>query len=265
MALGRLTQISRLPNNRLEAVYLRPVHGLRGPRFAVGITSPRARNISVAAAAAKAMSLTTKTFFLDSFALRQWDDPNYGGTRVSYDKAAFVQRIQEEFDKGSPLVDGYAPFCKHVFVPNFVGAKLGALSITDANRAKLQSGYTKRRPEELAVLTRWFSATDVEVPEAKFLDIILYSREQLIKEYEAMPTKAGAGEGLPDAPWGIISVKAQDEPFETPMQPITMLRNALGREEGGSGVALDREAYEKSVAYWETHATIVEGARPNGE
>ncbi len=29
------------------------------------------------------------------------------------------------------------------------------------------------------------------------------------------------------------------------MQPITMLRNALGREEGGSGVKLDREAYEK--------------------
>jgi hypothetical protein len=29
------------------------------------------------------------------------------------------------------------------------------------------------------------------------------------------------------------------------MQPITMLRNALGREEGGSGVPLNREAYEK--------------------
>lgn len=52
-------------------------------------------------------------------------------------------------------MDGYAPFCKHVFVPNFVGAKLGALEITDANRHLLRSGYTKRRPEELAVLTRW--------------------------------------------------------------------------------------------------------------
>ncbi|KXZ41170.1 hypothetical protein GPECTOR_693g837 [Gonium pectorale] len=103
-----------------------------------------------------ATDLVTSTFFLDSFALRQWDGPNYGGTRVVYDKAAFVQRIQEEFDKGAPLVDGYAPFCKHVFVPNFVGARLGALSITDDNRPKLRSGYTKRRPEELAVLTRWW-------------------------------------------------------------------------------------------------------------
>ncbi len=37
----------------------------------------------------------------------------------------------------------------------------------------------------------------------------------------------------------------QNEPFETPMQPITMLRNALGREEGGSGVPIDKEAYNK--------------------
>ncbi len=49
------------------------------------------------------------------------------------------------------------------------------------------------------------------------------------------------------------------------MQPITMMRNALGREEGGSGVPLSREAYEKSVAYWEQHATLVDGPKPNGE
>lgn len=40
------------------------------------------------------------------------------------------------------------------------------------------------------------------------------------------------------------------------LQPITMMRNALGREEGGSGVALDREQYEAATAYWEAHAAI---------
>lgn len=40
----------------------------------------------------------------------------------------------------------------------------------------------------------------------------------------------------------------QMEPYETPMQPITMMRNALGREEGGSGVPVDRDAYAKWVA-----------------
>jgi hypothetical protein len=69
-------------------------------------------------------------------------------------------------------------------------------------------------------VARWFSEADVQpVPDAQFLDIILYSREQLIQEYKAMPAKAAAAGGsgsapdpetvLPPAPWGIISVKAQ--------------------------------------------------------
>ncbi|KAL4430946.1 hypothetical protein ABPG75_006202 [Micractinium tetrahymenae] len=202
-----------------------------------------------------------QTFFLDNFALRQWDDPSFAGTRLSsVDKRAFVERIQAGAYDGRPLVDGYAPFCKHIFVPNFTGAPVGALPITDANRHLLQSGYTRRRPEELAVLTRqvpaWFPSSAVTATEAKWLDIILYSREQLVKEYAAMPTKEGAGQELPDAPWGIISIKAQDEDYETPMAPITVMRNALGREEGGSGVPLDREAYEKATAYWDAHAQI---------
>lgn len=41
-----------------------------------------------------------------------------------------------------------------------------------------------------------------------------------------------------DYDFGIISVKPQDVPHETPMDPITMMRNALGKEEGGSGVKL---------------------------
>lgn len=206
------------------------------------------------------------TFFLDAFAIRQWDDPNYGGTRISFDKAEFVSKVHELFkESGCKLVDGYAPFCKHVFVPNFVGAKVGALRITDDNRGLLRSGYTQRRPEELAVLSRWFRESDVTVPQASHLDIILYSREQLLKEYAAMPSAKGSADDLPDVPWGIISIKAQDVDYETPMQPITMLRNALGREEGGSGVPLDREAYAKSVSYWEEHATITLGDKPNGE
>ena len=38
------------------------------------------------------------------------------------------------------------------------------------------------------------------------------------------------------------------------MTPITLMRNALGVEQGGSGVPLEREAYLRSVAFWETHA-----------
>jgi hypothetical protein len=206
-----------------------------------------------------------KTFWLDSFALRQWDDPNYGGSRMTCDKQELLSRAEAFVNEGGKLVDGYAPFCRHIFIPNFSDACVGSILITEGNVKKLKSGYTKRRPEELAVLTRWFVSSDVEVPVAKWLDIILYSRDQLVKEYNAMPQGKGDSSSLPNVPWGIISIKAQDEPFETPMQPITMLRNSLGKEEGGSGVPIDREAYSASVKYWEAHAMIVDGEKPNGE
>ncbi len=31
-------------------------------------------------------------FFLDAFAGRQWDDANYSGSRIAWDKADFVRR-----------------------------------------------------------------------------------------------------------------------------------------------------------------------------
>jgi hypothetical protein len=177
-------------------------------------------------------------FFLDDFAKRQWDDPNYSGTRMSVDQALFMARLEATHASGAaPLVDGYAPFCKHVFMPNFTDATCGALPITEANRHLLRSDYGARSQRELPVLQRWFPAAAVApLPVAKHLDVILYSREQLVLECQATGRD---GSTLPDAPWGVISVKAQDEPFETPMQPITAMRNALGREEGGSGVPLE--------------------------
>lgn len=50
----------------------------------------------------------------------------------------------------------------------------------------------------------------------------------------------------------------QDEDFETPMQPITMMRNALGKDEGGSGVPLDKDNYMKSVNYWRHRVPVLE-------
>ena len=43
---------------------------------------------------------------------------------------------------------------------------------------------------------------------------------------------------------------------ELPMQPITAMRNALGKEAGGSGVPIDEVAYCKSADFWELHATL---------
>ena len=40
------------------------------------------------------------------------------------------------------------------------------------------------------------------------------------------------------------------------MDPITMMRNALGMDQGGSGVPLNREKYLKSVEFWEKHVIV---------
>jgi len=58
--------------------------------------------------------------------------------------------------------------------------------------------------------------------------------------------------------WAIIYVKPQMGNQEIPMDPITMMRNALGKEHGGSGVPLDKTKYTESVNFWSQHALIKE-------
>jgi Protein of unknown function (DUF3228) len=139
------------------------------------------------------------------------------------------------------VLDGYAPFCKLHVHRNWTSTRCLTVPITDANRHLLRCAYEARNSSELPVLVRWFE--DIEPPVAEYLIVILYSREQLAKE------------GSPiDADWGVVGCMYTSTPAEIPMAPITMMRNALGVTEGGSGVALDREAYRRSVEYWSAHA-----------
>ena len=192
-------------------------------------------------------------FVMDDFGLRAFNNKEYVGTQVHYDPSDFEKKVNEYFESGEvPLVEGYAPFCKHLFVPNFAGVTCGYTKITEENRALIQSEYEARKEGELAVLVEYISSSKLTAPEATHLDIILYSREQIIKENEAM----GVTPPDTEAPWGIISVKGQLCDYELPMQPITMMRNALGKEEGGSGVPLDKSKYADSVGFWKEHVAI---------
>ncbi|APO96546.1 DUF3228 family protein [Xanthomonas vesicatoria] len=151
----------------------------------------------------------------------------------------FVQRLNDE----PPLraIEGYAPFCQLHVHRNWTSTRCLTVPVTDDNRHLLRSGYEARSTQELAVLVRWFEG--VEPPVAAFLLPILYSRDQLARE------------GTPiEADWGVVGCLYTAEPDEIPMAPITMLRNALGVEEGGSGTPLDRDAYRRSVAFWERNA-----------
>lgn len=139
------------------------------------------------------------------------------------------------------VLDGYAPFCKLHVHRNWTSTRCIALPITDENRHQLRSAYEARSSEELPVLVRWFEG--VEPPVAEYLIVILYSREQLAREGTEIAED-----------WGVVGCLYTAEPEEIPMAPITMMRNALGVEQGGSGVPLDAEAYRRSVAFWDAHA-----------
>ena len=139
------------------------------------------------------------------------------------------------------VLDGYAPFCKLHVHRNWTSTRCMAVPITDANRHLLRSDCEARTRDELPVLVRWFEGVDA--PVAEYLVVILYDRAQLAREGTAI-----------DAEWGVVGCLYTMAPEELPMAPITMLRNALGVEEGGSGVPLEREAYRRSVAFWSVHA-----------
>lgn len=154
----------------------------------------------------------------------------------------FEQRINE--NAPFSVSDGYAPFCNLLFYKNFTDANCGTVLITPTNQRYLRSDYVARRPDELPVLSRWFdSYWGSHV--AKFLCVVTYSKEQLAKESESI-----------DADLGIVAILGQDDAVEEPMIPITMMRNALGISEGGSGVPLNRDKYMKAVEYWKSHAIV---------
>lgn len=184
------------------------------------------------------------------------NNPGFAGTKIGngIGPEEFISKLQEILSElservgGSPedcLVDGYAPFCKHLFVLNWTGCLAGAVPITDGNRHLLRTEYKARRPTELPVLARYFSSDDVEVPEALVLDVILYTTGQLRAE----------GQDI-EGDWAIVSINGELTVGEAPIGPATMVRNALGVDEGGSGKALDREKYAKSVEYWSQFATV---------
>lgn len=184
---------------------------------------------------------------MTDFALRNWE-PGASGTRIEgLTPDDLVARCNAA---GGPLVDGYAPFCKHLFLANDTPTRAGFAPITDANRPALRSGYRARREGERAVLERWFEG--IAAPRAAFLDVILYAHAQLLAEAADFAEE----QAVPDCDWGIVSIIGTLAPEEPPMPPITQMRNALGRDQGGSGVPLDPGTYDRAVAFWDAHAAV---------
>ena len=74
--------------------------------------------------------------------------------------------------------------------------------ITAENEKLVKTSYDSRTEKEVPVLRRYFSKDDVPASKAKYLDVILYSREQIRKETAAM--KDDEHNKDVDYEWGII-------------------------------------------------------------
>ena len=127
------------------------------------------------------MRIALTTFAID----HHWDSKFAGTTITDRTPIEFENEISQytvlwPYDFHLHWQDGYAPFCKLLFVTNFTNANTGSLPITPENEHCLRSGYKARSDEELPVLTRWFEGLP-EVPEAEYLVLVLYDKKQLAK------------------------------------------------------------------------------------
>jgi len=182
---------------------------------------------------------------LTNFARHRHFDPDTPGTTITDRDGDQFEHEVHTLNTHFKVRAGYADFCHLLFVRNWTNAKVGTLKITPENEKYLKSGYKARNDNELPVLSRWFEG--ITPPKADYLCIVVYSKEQLLKEGTKIPD---------DCDFGIVAILGQSHDNEEPMPPVTMMRNALGVEEGGSGHPLNREQYKQSVEFWSQHATI---------
>lgn len=196
------------------------------------------------------------TIKITNFAKERHFDPKGAFTKITdmtpegFEKELNFKLSSQNLETFPKILEGYGDFCKLIVVENFTNAKIGSLPINISNYQYLRTGYSARNNRELPVLSRWFELP-LPVPLAEYLVVVVYSKEQLDKEGLDEENYTSI-----DADWGIVGILGQSHPNEEPMSPITMMRNALGTKEGGSGVPLNKEAYEASVLFWNNNAIV---------
>jgi hypothetical protein len=182
---------------------------------------------------------------LTDFAKRHFDQ-NFNGTKVLVDMKVFENYISKT--RPHKIMDGYADFCKILVYRNTENmVRTGTMKISLETFPYIRSGYSARTSSELPVLHRWLELPNgIQPPIAEYLIVIVYSKEQLEKE----------DDGNFGADYGIVSIQGTNHPFPDPIPPITMLRNQLGIEYGGSGTLINEKEYLQSVEFWNNNILI---------
>jgi len=285
---------------------------------------------------------------MTDFAKRHFD-PGFGGTKIT-DRTyeSFIEgvnmnlEIQDdaEHTRVKNVRKGDYEFSRLITFENFTNAKLSVVELSPAYYPFVRSGYSARTNSELPVLSEWLELPkrlDHLKPVANNLTIVLYSKEQVIKEnasqvakelidyselgqvkkdeaFDIVCSRLGAigdiktlknkaakdaeydkasayrekekfaaksvaeqlsldGYNFPDhinvrdlisnnssanldADWCVVAILAHNAEEQEPMKPITMLRNAAGKEYGGNGEPIDEDKYRESVEFWTKHISL---------
>jgi len=101
---------------------------------------------------------------------------------------------------------------------------------------------------------RWFPSYAVNATKAGFLDIVLYTPEQMGNEATAM--RKPPPEDMDTTLFYVVKVKPQDQPDEQYMEVSCVHRNAAGMQFGGSGVPVDPEYLSAAESFWENRAVV---------
>lgn len=189
----------------------------------------------------------------DPFVLRQFT-PSFSGTKIPLElKEVLLEKINLS---NAELLSSEWDFCKYLVIPNTFGVKCAVREITLDLYPYIRTDYVQRTPDELAILSRFAQLPPgIKAEEANYIVLVLYSKEQLEKEFK--PKKEDKEFYFDNSvEWGIVSIMGTLYPYPDPLVPITIMRNALGIEEGGNGQKINKDTYNESVEFWSKNILV---------
>lgn len=192
----------------------------------------------------------------DPFVERQFND-KFSGTKVKLNDKDGLLSMANSMLNDIHLVDSNWDFCKYLILPNIFDIKCAVRELTLDVYPYIRTDYSSRTPDELPVLTRFLQLPPgFKQDIAKYIVLVLYSRDQLENEFYSKNDKSVEFYFDNDVKYGIVSIMGTHEPKPDPLVPITIMRNSLGKEEGGNGEKLDHKIYEESVKFWSKYILV---------
>ena len=176
--------------------------------------------------------------FLSSFVDKIFLPKEPGFHKIYQPRDIFLSNVQQMYDDYDDiqLCDGYAPYCKHLYVRNFVAMGMGQLKINQNNENAVVYDDNKEFADgiNLPYLNRWFIVEKLPVngiPFGNFINIILYKKDHLKKiaaannETWVEPTYPGNKTFEEGLNYGIVDIVPVLEKTESgrPIIPIRLM------------------------------------------